>query len=169
MINILTPVISIFIILFLLIFAWILKNERKESNNIKLFHILITSFIFSSVITFVLSFILFVLFGSVNLIDTLYSLKIPNNKLLLLAISFFIYLFTIDVLIEYSIEIITGKNFVYTVVLFFTRILAFYTIGALLNLERNSNILISIGIALIIFIIELYSVLNGKKQSNLNN
>src|SRR5690606_3706219 len=134
-----------------------------------LFHILITSFIFSSVITFVFSFILLVLLGSTNLIDTLHSLRIPENQLILLSISFFIYLFTIDTLIGYIVEIITGKNFVYTIVLFFSRIFAFYIIGALLNLEHNSNVPISIGIALVIFIIELYSVLNSKKQSNLNS
>src|SRR5690606_40803456 len=106
--NIFTPIISIFVILSLLIFIWILRNEqKKQNNNIKLFHILITSFIFSSVITFVFSFILLVLLGSTNLIDTLHSLRIPENQLILLSISFFIYLFTIDTLIGYIVEIIT--------------------------------------------------------------
>jgi len=152
------PIICLFAIIFIILFFLMKRNEQKESSQetVKLFPLIGGAFLFSFVITAALSFILFGLLGSASVLNLLFSLKISNNQILLLVIFFFIYLFTLDELIEWSVKAIVSKNLVYTFVMFLTRIFCFYLIGAVLQMKQTANMIISIGVALMIFIYELY-------------
>lgn len=134
------------------------RIEQKESSQetVKLFPLIGGSFLLSFVITAALSFILFGLLGSASVLNLLFSLKISNNQILLLVIFLFVYLFTLDELIDWSVKAIVGKNLVHTFVMFLTRIFCFYLIGAVLQMKQTANIIISVGIALMIFMYELY-------------
>jgi len=140
------------------------RIEQKESQEtIKLFPIIAASLLLAVVITAALSFFLFGLLGSASVLNLLFSLKISNSQLLLLVIFFFVYLFTLDELIDWSVKAIVGKNLVHTFVMFLTRIFCFYLIGAILQMKQPASIIISIGIASMIFMYERY-LANKKKM-----
>lgn len=152
------PIICMFAIIFFILFFLMKRIEQKESSQetVKLFPLIGGSFLLSFVITAALSFILFGLLGSASVLNLLFSLKISNNQILLLVIFLFVYLFTLDELIEWSVKAIVSKNLVHTFVMFLTRIFCFYLIGAVLQMKQTANIIISVGIALMIFMYELY-------------
>lgn len=154
------PIIIIFTALFLCLSIWILKSEKEElkEKRARFHHVLGTALILAIVPTVILALIIFALFGSVNIVNTLFSFDISAKRLTLLTLALLIYLFTLDYLVEKSIEIIVEKNIAYTIILFLTRVFAFYMIGFLFNLKQISNFILASGAALIIFLFDIYQL-----------
>lgn len=159
---------SVFILSFLLFFIFINRGNRRESEEERL-SILMTGFValmLSMIPVFIAAFFLFVVFGSANVIKTLFSLEISKSQLLLLSVIYLIYLFSLDNLFQVLIKIITGNVFLFYFILLWLRIVSLYAAGILLKLAHHTNLIIAIGAAVIISLIELlYDVSQRKKSS----
>ena len=93
--------------------------------------------------------------GSTTVIDTLFSLNINTNQLIAIGISFLIYWFTVDNILEMLFEYLLGENPYAILSLAPTRMAAFYIIGIILNLNNTVNMTISIGVSLILLAIDM--------------
>ena len=167
--KIVITLIVIFIISFLLIFKFIYNENRKEPKEEKanIFMVIFISLFFSLLITGTLGLSIFVLIGSTNIVNIMFSLNISMNELIILAISFFVYLFFLDDILEIIVEHIVGKNIYYTIVLILIRIGIFYVIGNIVGLAQTVSITIATGVTFIIFLIEVLSHLReSNKQKN---
>lgn len=83
----------------------------------------------------------------------------------ILAISFLIYLFVIDDLIEFIVKYIVGENIFYHVVILLIRTTIFYWIGAFTSLSQTVRATTAAGVAVIILIIEsLYRLREKQKE-----
>src|SRR5690625_3738981 len=158
----------IFIISFLLLFKLVYTGNKEESQDEKLnfFLVVLVSFLLALLPTAAIGIILFVILGSANTVNMLFSLHISLNQLVVLAISFFVYLFTIDSIVEIVVKHIVGKNIFYYSVILFTRIGIFYIIGNLVGLIHRVNVIFSTGVALIILLIEVLYNLREKQDRN---
>src|SRR5690554_1442714 len=98
--------IILWLIPFILIFTFIYKRNQKETEEegIHFFMVLFLSVIFSLIIAAIIGFILFTLLGSATIVNEIFSLKISKNELVILAISFLVYLFTLDFLVEFVMK-----------------------------------------------------------------
>src|SRR5690625_3980774 len=92
----------VFIISFLLLFKLVYSGNREESEDEKLIFLLVilVSFLLALLPTATIGLILFVVLGSVSTVNMFFSLNISLNQLIVLAISFLVYLFTIDSIVE---------------------------------------------------------------------
>lgn len=160
----------IFIISFLLLFKLVYTGNKEESQDEKLnfFLVVLVSFLLALLPTTAIGIILFVILGSANTVNMLFSLHISLNQLVVLAISFLVYLFTIDSIVEIVVKHIVGKNIFYYSVILFTRIGIFYIIGNLVGLIHRVNVIFSTGVALIILLIEVLYNLREKHKSEEN-
>ena len=169
-VKIVITLIVVFIISILLIFKLFYSENRQESKEEKMsfFMVLFLSLAFSLLITGTLGLSIFALIGSTNMVNIIFSLGISTNQLMILAISFFVYLFILDDIIEIIVEHIVGKNIFYSIVLVLTRIGIFYVIGNIVGLTQTVSITIAIGVTFITFLIEvLFRLRERKKQNNL--
>ncbi|MCM3584705.1 hypothetical protein M3182_02965 [Mesobacillus maritimus] len=155
--KIVITLLIVFLITFLLIFAFIFRSNKQESEEEKTsgFMVIFVSILFSLVITGTIGLILFAIFGSTSLVNSLFSLHISTNQLVVVTIAFFIYLFTLDNLLEWIVKWIIGKNLFYTSLLAFLRIGIFYAIANLVGLTQNVSITIAAGVAFILLFIEV--------------
>lgn len=151
-------------VLFLFVFKMIYSGEKKElkANNKKVFSAIGAAFILALAPTLAFGFILFVLFGSATFINTTLLLNISTNQIVLLVIAIYIYLYTIDNIIEFALTYILGKHIFNLVIVLLVRILAFYTIGLIFNLNQTSNFIIALVVSFIIFLIEIAIFLKRK-------
>ena len=101
---------AIFILLFLLLFWFFHYENKKEKNKDTLLTLVVVAILFSVIITFVFAFFLFLIMGSTNFIDKIFSLNIDTNQLIVIGISFLIYLLTIDNVFEKVFEYLLGEN-----------------------------------------------------------
>lgn len=99
-------------VLFLFVFKMIYSGEKKEikANNKKVFSAIGAAFILAFAPTLAFGFILFVLFGSATFISTTFLLNFGTNKIALLVIALYIYLYTIDNIIEFAINYVLGRH-----------------------------------------------------------
>lgn len=164
--KIIIPLIVVFIILFLLIFKWIYSDNKNELEEKKanLFHVIGTAFVLALAPTVAIALVLLALFGSTTIVNTLFSLHITTNQLMLLSISLFIYLYSIDSIIAVAVEHTIGKNIFHPIALLLIRILAFYMIGLVFGLNQTSSFIIAAGVAFIIFFIEVFEVLHQTNE-----
>ena len=147
----------IFILLFILLFWFIHHENKKEEEKEKdsLLTIAIVAILFSVIITVVFGFFLFLIIGSTSVVDTLFSLNINTNQLITIGISFLIYWLTVDNIIEKFFEYLLGENTYAILSLALARMAAFYIIGIIINLNTTINMTISIGVSLILLVIEM--------------
>ncbi|QHS23752.1 hypothetical protein GWK91_12685 [Virgibacillus sp. MSP4-1] len=167
--TIIIPTIAVFIISFLLLSVWIYKNEKEEikKKKGKIFAVMATAFILALAPTAVIGLVLFALFGSTNLVNTIFSLDISTSTLMLLTVSLVIYLYTIDSLLSLLVEHIMGRvNIFNHLILLLIRILAFYTIGLIFDLNQKSNVILAVIVAFIILLFEAFN--NKKEEGNTN-
>ena len=116
--------ISVFAVSFLLFFIFINRGNRRESEEERL-SIPMTgfvAFILSVIPVFIAAFFLFVVFGSANVINMLFSLEISKSQLLLLSTIYLIYLFSLDNLFQVLIKVITNNVFLFYLILLWLRI-----------------------------------------------
>ena len=145
----------IFIPIFILLFWFIHHENKKEKEKDSLLTIIIVATLFSVILTVVFVFFLFLIMGSTTVIDTLFSLHINTNQLITIGISFLIYWLTVDNIIEKFFEYLFGENIYAIFSLAVARMAAFYIIGIILNLNDTINMTISIGVSLILLVIEM--------------
>jgi len=157
----------VFIISFLLLFKLVYSGNREESEDEKLIFLLVilVSFLLALLPTATIGLILFVVLGSVSTVNMFFSLNISLNQLIVLAISFLVYLFTIDSIVEVVVKHILGKNFVYYSVILLIRIGVFNMIGELVGLTQTVSVTFSTGMAFIILIIEITYNLKEKHKA----
>ena len=145
----------IFILIFILLFWFIHHENKKEKEKDSLLTLIIVATLFSVILTVVFVFFLFLIIGSTSVIDTLFSLNINTNQLITVGISFLIYWLTVDNIIEKFFEYLLGENTYAILSLALARMAAFYIIGIILNLNDTINMTISIGVSLILLVIEM--------------
>lgn len=159
----------VFIISFLLLFKLVYSGNKEEPEDEKLnfFLVILVSFLLALLPTAAIGLILFVVLGSANTVNMIFSLNISLNQLIVLAISFMIYLFTIDSILEIAVKHILGKNIFYYSVILLIRIGVFYMIGELVGLTQTVSVTFSTGVAFIILLIEiLYNLREKHKDKN---
>ena len=160
----------VFIISLLLLFKLVYSGNKEESQDEKLnfFLVVLVSFLLALLPTAAIGIILFVILGSANTVNMLFSLHISLNQLVVLAISFLVYLFTIDSIVEIVVKHIVGKGIFYYTVILLIRIGVFYIIGNWVGLIHTVNVTFSTGVALIILLIEVLYNLREKHKSEEN-
>jgi len=160
----------VFIISLLLLFKLVYSGNKEESQDEKLnfFLVVLVSFLLALLPTAAIGIILFVILGSANTVNMLFSLHISLNQLVVLAISFLVYLFTIDSIVEIVVKHIVGKGIFYYTVILLIRIGVFYIIGNWVGLIHTVNVTFSTGVALIILLIEALYNLREKHKSEEN-
>ena len=141
--------------MFILLFWFFHHENKKEKEKDSLLKLLLAATFFSVILTVVFVFFLFLIIGSTTVIDTLFSLHINTNQLIAIGISFLIYWFTIDNILEMLFEYLLGENAYAILSLAPTRMATFYIIGIILNLNNTVNMTISIGISLILLTIDM--------------
>ncbi len=153
----------IFILTFLLLFWFIQHENKKEEKKDSLLLLVVIAVLFSVIIASVVAFFLFLIMGSTSVIDTIFSLNINTNQLMVIGISFLIYWMTIDNIFETFFEYLLGKNTYAILSLAVSRVAAFYIIGMIIKLNEVINMTISIGVSLILLAIDvLYFFRNTK-------
>ena len=164
-VKIVITLIVVFIISILLIFKLVYSENRQESKEEKIsfFMVIFISLAFSLIITGTIGLSIFALLGSTNIVNIIFSLNISTNQLIILAISFFVYLFILDDIIEFIVEYIIGKNIFYAIVLALIRIGIFYVIGNTVGLNQTVSITIATGVTFITLLIEVLFRLREKK------
>ncbi|RSL30254.1 hypothetical protein D7Z54_26995 [Salibacterium salarium] len=141
------------------------KDELKK-NKRKIFHATATAFILAFAPTAAIAFVVFALFGSTTFANHVFSLDVSINQLMVLTVSIFIYLYTVDSLIEVIVKHLTETSIYSHITLLLIRILAFYSLGVMLGLNQTSNVIIAAAVSFIIFLIELLDVGNRRKENN---
>src|SRR5699024_5496196 len=114
--------------------------------------------------TAAIGLILFIVLGSANTVNMVFSLNISLNQLIVLAISFLVYLFTVDSIVEIAVKHILGQNTFYYSVILLIRIGVFYMIGELVDLTQTVSVTFSTGMAFIILLIEILYNLREKHK-----
>lgn len=157
-----------FIISFLLIFTFVYRGNKQEPEKEKDGLVMVTfvSVMLALLPTVLIGIILFILLGSANTFNMIFSLDISTNQLIVLAISLLIYLFTIDSIIEIIMKYILGKNIFFYSILLLIRIFAFYVIGRLIGLNETVSITVAAGVTFIILLIETLYILREKNKYN---
>jgi hypothetical protein len=165
--SIAITLIVIFILSFLLIFKLVFRENKQESDDEKmsLWMTLFITILFSLLITVGIGLMLFVLLGTTNTVNMIFSLDLSVDELMTLAISIFVYLFTIDSVIEIILKYVMGKNIVYYCLLLFVRIGIFYVIGIIIGISQSANLAAATGVALIVLLIEFLYNLREKNKS----
>ena len=157
----------IFILSFFLLFWFIHHENKKKEKQDSLLTLVVMAILFSVIITFVFAFVLFLIIGSTNVIDKIFSLNINTNQLFIIGISFLIYWLTIDNIFEKLFEYMLGENIYAILFLALSRVVSCYIIGIIIKLNEVINMTVSIGVPLIILAIEtLYYSKNNKSYIN---
>src|SRR5699024_3028391 len=95
-------------------------------------------------------FIMFILLGSTNVINVIFSLDISTKQIIILAAILLVYLFTIDNVFEIACELLVGKNMASILVMLLIRIFVFYLIMLLIGSNQKSGFTMAIGVAMLI-------------------
>lgn len=150
----------------MLIFTFVYKGNKKEKKEEKLtiFGVVFVAFILALAPTIVIALAIFVLISSTSAINMLFSLHINMKQLITFVISFTIYLFSIDNIVEMIVKHIVGKNKLYFATLLLIRVLVGYVIGLILGLNQFNSLVIAAGITIIVLLIEVFYELNEKKK-----
>lgn len=157
----------IFLVLFIMFFLFIYNGEKKELEMkiADIFPVIIAAFALALIPTAVIALIIFVLIGSTNVVNFLFSLNISMNKLIIMALSLCAYLLIIDGIVETVLKLIVGENIFQLIILLLIHIFAFYIIGLLVGLSQLNSFIIALGVALIIFTFEiLYDKMEKSKE-----
>ena len=156
----------IFILSFLLLFWFIHHENKKEGKKDSLLTLLVVAILFSVMITLVFALFLFLFMGSTKVIDTIFSLNINTNQLIVVGISFLIYWITIDNISEKLFEYLLGKTIYAILSLAFSRVASFYIIGIVIKLDEVINMTISIGVSVIFLVIDMLYFFKNNKVLN---
>jgi len=146
--------IIIFILSFLGIYWLVRTVDNKNESKDSVLTLLSVTFVFSILSTLFFAFVLFVIIGSTSVVNKVFSLSLTTNQLVTIGISIFIYSLTLDNVLEKVFEYLFNKSMLAIVVLTLSRIVSFYIIGFLLKLNETTNITISVGVSLILLVVD---------------
>lgn len=149
-----------------MIFKLVYTGNKDETEKEKLgfFGVIFVVILLALLPTGTIAFFLFVLVGSTNAINILFSLDINTNQVIFLAIALLVYLFSIDNIIEIVVKYIVGQRIFYFLIMMLIRILASYAIGLFIGLNQNNSLTIAVGVSLIIFLFEVAYFLKIKQK-----
>ncbi|RYG72942.1 hypothetical protein EU245_08345 [Lentibacillus lipolyticus] len=167
--KIVISLIVVFIMSFLLILKLVYSGNKQEPEEEKLgfFLVVLVTVMLTLLPTAVIGLVLFVLIGSANTVNMIFSLDLSANQLIVLAISFLVYSFTIDSIMEILVKHIVRKHLVYYSALLLIRTGAFYVIGKVIGLDQKVSFIIAAGVSLIILLMEsLYNLREKNKQKD---
>lgn len=139
------------------------REDTKErlSNALLIF----VAILFAVFITVVFACLFFIIVGSANVMNSMFSLNMSTEQLIVMSISFFVYWITIDNIFETLFEHLFGKSVYALLSLMLSRVASFYLIGIFIPLNEVVNLTFSIGVALIISTIDgLYFFRKEKKK-----
>ena len=156
--------IAIFMLSFPLLFWFFRYTNKKEETKDSTLALIVIASLFSGIVTLFFAFFLFLIIGSASVINNIFSLNIDRNQLIVIGISFIIYWFTIDNIFEKLIEYFFGETIYAIFSLALLRVASFYVIGILLKLNEDTNMIISIGVALIFLAIDVLYFFKNKKS-----
>ena len=165
-VKIVISLIVVFIISFLLICKFIYKENKQEPEEEQggLFMVVFVSIFFSLIITGTIGLFIFALLGSTNMVNIIFSLNMNTNQLMIVAISFSVYLFILDDMVGFIVEYIFGKNIVNTTLLTCIRIGIFHIIGYFVGLGHTVSLTIATGVALLLVIEVSYRLREKSKH-----
>jgi hypothetical protein len=161
--------IVIFLISFILLFVFFHKENKLESEEEKSSFIMmiVMAILFSLIITIASGLFFLAVIGSTSIVNTVFSLDISLNQLVILSLAFLAYIFILDDIVEFIFEFLVRKKIIVLMILALVRIIAFYWIGLLNGLNQNVSFTLAIGVTLIIFVIESLNNMREKsKQAN---
>lgn len=164
MLKILVFLTVVFILAFFLLIWFLQYENKKDVEKDKLLKLIVIAIIFSLLITIIIALFLFLLIGSTNVIDTLFSLDISTNHLVVISISFLIYWLTIDNILEKTFNDLMDETIYALLFLLSTRVISFYIIGLIIKLSEVMNLTISIGVAIILLAIDVLYFLKSSKS-----
>ena len=144
----------IFILSFLGIYWLVRTVDNKNESKDSVLTLLSVTFVFSILSTLFFAFVLFVIIGSTSVVNKVFSLSLTTNQLVTIGISIFIYSLTLDNVLEKVFEYLFNKSMLAIVVLTLSRMVSFYIIGFLLKLNETTNITISVGVSLILLVVD---------------
>lgn len=146
----------IFILSFIFLFWFIYKSEKAEGNkDFNLFLVFITAVLLAIVVTISFGLILLVIIGAINVVEYAFSIPIETNKVLLLSVILFIYLFTVDGFFEGLCKELLEKNMRYILLMVLIRFTFIYAFTYLVGINQRHSLFISFGLAIIIMIFEV--------------
>lgn len=156
----------IFIIVFGIFFVVIYKTEKKEKNDHLLSTSIIVSVVFGILISVCITFIIFLVSGSVNVLSSILDLKLKQNQIIYLAIYFLVYSLTLERLIIGMLKYHFSKSkMAQNTVLSFTRILFFVICGDLLSVELRPSLILGFVVSLILLTIDVIENRRHQKSS----
>lgn len=161
--------IVIFLISFILLFVFFHKENKLESEEEKSSFIMmiVMAILFSLIITIASGLFFLAIIGSTSIVNTVFSLDISLNQLVILSLAFLAYIFILDDIVIFIFEFLIGKKFLLTIIIILVRTIAFYWIGLLNGLNQNVSFTLAIGVAIIVLVIESLNNLREKsKQAN---
>lgn len=146
----------VFILFFILLFKFLYSENKKEEEKDSILLLVFGAGSFSLIFTIVIALFLFIIIGSVSVIDLLLLLNISKQQLMMIGISFLIYLLTMDTIMELISEYLVGENIFHYIIVAFTRICAFYLMGLFISIQPDIVAIISIGVSAILLLLEVY-------------
>src|SRR5690606_2838382 len=164
--SIIVTLLVIYIISILLIFTFIYSKNTLEAEGEKISNrkVVFLSAAFSLIITAFIGLVVFAIVGSTSIVNIIFSLEISMNQLVILAISYLIYIVTLDHLVEFTLKYIVGRQLYYEIVLFLMRIMIYYIIGYVVGLNETESIIIAVGVSLIAIIVKVLFHMRSKAK-----
>ncbi|WP_029270919.1 hypothetical protein [Virgibacillus alimentarius] len=170
--KIVVSFVTVFIISFLLIFKLVYNGNKQEPEGEKIgfFMVIFVTVMLALLPTAAVGLMLFLLLGSANAVNMIFSLNLSVDQLVVLAICFLVYSFIIESIIEIIVKYILGENVFYHSTVLLIRIGVFYVIGKGIGLNPKVSFFIAAGVAIMILLIEtLYNWREKNKQKDLKD
>lgn len=139
--------------IFSLVFCYQQNLKEPYEESLKLPALIFVSLTLALAPTFVIGLIFLIVLGSTTTTNIIFSLNLQTDQLLFIAIFFFIYLCTIDTVIDMVLEMLIGKSFV-PYLQMPIRMFFFYGIGVLNGLPVHINFWLSFGVSFLVSFIE---------------
>lgn len=158
----------VFIGCFLLFFRLVSKGNKQESDDKKLGYwgLFLVVFIMTLIPVVLIAIITFVLLGSTNVINLIFSLDIGTKQIIILAVVLLVYLFSLDNLFEIFAKLIIGSDFLNILFMLFIRIFVFYFITLMVGLDQTRGMVMAAGVAVMIALLEFVYFLRKKERNH---
>ncbi|MBR7797443.1 MAG: hypothetical protein ACQEWU_21225 [Bacillota bacterium] len=167
MIKIIVLFFSIFVPI-AVVFFWFMtyqtKKEEKEQEQEPFYIKIITSSAISFILTLVLMFFIFIVFGSATFANSLLNLDLDIKRMLLISIVIVGYSLVLDHFFFNIIKYIIGINYMLLITISIIRFLIFLSIGLFFSLNYNTNIILACAFVILLLLVDIYNVTSKKKN-----
>ncbi|WP_203289264.1 hypothetical protein [Metabacillus sp. cB07] len=154
----------IFILSFIVLYWFFTRENKKDKDKDSPLALISIAMLFSVLSTLVFAFFLFMIIGSIRVVDSVFSLHIDTGQLLIVGTCYLIYWLSIDSIFSKIFDYMMGDTIYSNLSLSFSRTAAFYLIGLFTGLSKDINLTLSIGVALILLVIDTSYSLYSKKS-----